>query len=146
VNGENFTSNFHNGITKPQHPNGPQHTGGSGMDGEAVERLMDVVLQMRINLQHVIVTFQQQTEEIRHQLGAIFNDERKALDDCAARIDTTLRECAAQVEEYKRLYRAANTMRDKLIQLGAEPAEMPTPPLPEQLEESILWRLNQLKC
>ena len=70
------------------------------MDGESVERLMDIILQMRINLQQVTVTFQQQTEEIREQLEGIFDEERKALDGCLNSIDGKLRECAGHVDDY----------------------------------------------
>ena len=38
------------------------------MSGQSVDRLMDVVLQMRINLSHITETLHQQTCEIRQQL------------------------------------------------------------------------------
>ena len=47
------------------------------MDGESVERLMDIILQMKINLGHVTETLCQQSQEIREQLGNIFEQERK---------------------------------------------------------------------
>ena len=46
------------------------------MSGQSVERLMDVILQMRINLAHVTETLHQQTFEIREQLGAVFEEEK----------------------------------------------------------------------
>jgi hypothetical protein len=100
------------------------------MDGENVERLMDVLLQMRINLRQITESFQLQTQEIRQQLGAIFDK---------------LRECSIYVEDYKRMYASLNTMREKLVQLGAEPSPMPHPLPSEQVEGVIGWRLEELK-
>ncbi len=116
------------------------------MDDEPVERLMDIILQMRINLQQVTITFEQQTEEIRQQLGAIFKEEGKALDACLNGIDDRLKECAAYIENYKRLYSSLSTMHQKLVKLGAEPSAMPGPPPTEQVEGILLWRLQQLRC
>ena len=116
------------------------------MDGEPVERLMDIILQMRINLQQVTVTFQQQTQEVREQLEAIFEEESKALDGCLNGIDDRLKECAAHIENYKRLYSSLSTMHRKLVQLGGEPGVLPNPPPTQQVEEIFLWRLQQLKC
>ena len=114
------------------------------MDGEHVERLMDVLLQMRINLRQISESFQWQTQEIRQQLGAIFDDKKKALDDCLSGIDDKIRECSICIADYKRMYSSLNAMREKLIQLGGEPNPMP-PPLPtEQIEEIIAWRLQEL--
>ena len=115
------------------------------MDGEHVERLMDVMLQMRINLRQITESFQLQSEEIRQQLGAIFEDEKKALNDCLSDIDDKLGECSIYVEDFKRMYSSLNAIREKLIQLGAEPSSMP-PPLPsEEIEGIIAWRLQELK-
>ncbi len=115
------------------------------MDGENVERLMEVLLQMRINLRHITESFQSQTQEIRLQLGAIFEREVKALDDCLSGIDDKLRECSVYVDDYKRMYSSLSTMRAKLVQLGAEPGAMP-PPLPsEEIAKIVVWRLQELK-
>src|ERR1043166_887061 len=75
-------------------------TGASVMSGESLERLMDIILQMRINLQQVTVTFQQQTDEIREQLAEVFAEESKVLDGCLRRIDGTLRDCLGQIDSY----------------------------------------------
>lgn len=115
------------------------------MNGENVERLMDVLLQMRINLRQITESFQFQTQEIRQQLGAIFEEEKKTLDDCLTGIDEKLRECSVYVDDYKRMYSALSTMRAKLVQMGAEPNPMP-PALPsEQIEGVVVWRLQELK-
>ena len=74
------------------------------MDGESLERLMDIILQMKINLVHITETLNQQSQEIRQQLETIFEEERKALDDCLNGIDDKLKECSVYVEDYKRLY------------------------------------------
>ncbi len=116
------------------------------MDAESLDRLTDIILQMRINLQHVIVTFQEQTQEIRQQLAIIFAEERKNLDSCLDKIDGKLTECAAQAEEYKRLRSSLTATREKLVQLGAEPADILAPALPDRIEDIIGWRIGQLKC
>ena len=128
------------------HVNLSESTGAGTMDGEPVDRLMDIILQMRINLQQVTVTFQQQTLEIREQLEAIFEEEGRALDGCLHGIDDRIRECAAYIENYKRLYSSLSAMHRKLVQLGAEPGTMPNPPPTEQVEGIFLWRLQQLRC
>jgi hypothetical protein len=116
------------------------------MHGESLDHLTDIILQMRINLQHVIITFQEQTAEIRQELAIIFDQERKTLDACVDRIDRKLQDCAAQAEEYRRLHLSLSVLREKLTELGAEPAELPIPPLPERIEDIICSRVDQLKC
>src|SRR5215470_19724726 len=123
-----------------------ESTGAGVVDGEPVDRLMDIILQMRINLQQVTITFQQQTLEIREQLEAIFEEEGRALDGCLNGIDDRIKECAAYIENYKRLYSSLSAMHRKLVQLGAEPSTMPNPPPTEQVEGIFLWRLQQLRC
>jgi hypothetical protein len=65
------------------------------MSGQSVERLMDVILQMRINLAHVTETLHQQTFEIREQLGAVFEEEKQVLERCLSDFDERLEECSA---------------------------------------------------
>ena len=116
------------------------------MDNEPVEKLMEVVLQMRINLRQISETFQLQTEEIRAQLMAIFARDVTALDDCLRLIDEKLSECSVVVGDYKQMYSALVTMREKLLQLGAEPNLLP-PPLPsDELDAVIAWRLEELRA
>jgi hypothetical protein len=94
----------------------------------------------------VTITFQQQTQEIRQQLEAIFEEEGKALDGCLNGIDDRLKECAVYIENYKRLYSSLSGMHRRLVQLGAEPGMMPNPPPTEHVEGIFMWRLQQLKC
>ncbi|HEU4341073.1 MAG TPA: hypothetical protein VFU31_05835 [Candidatus Binatia bacterium] len=115
------------------------------MDGESVERLMDIILQMKINLAHVTQTLQDQTYEIRQQLAVIFEQETKGLQDCLSGIDEKIEQCSSYIEEHRRLYASLKTMRHKLVQLGAEPSPMPAA-LPEDgIERVIAWRLNELR-
>ncbi len=99
------------------------------MNGESVERLMEIILQMKINLAHINETLHQQTYEIREQLS----------------IDDKLKECSTNVDEYQRLYASLATMREKLVQLGAEPSALPTPMPADNVEGIIAWRLRELK-
>ena len=115
------------------------------MSGEPVERLMDIILQMKINLAHVNETIHQQTFEIRQQLDAIFEDEKIALERCLGNIDDKVKECAAYAADYHRLHQKLSLMRAKLVQLGAEPAPLPAPPPAEEVEDMIAWRLRELK-
>jgi len=116
------------------------------MNGDSVGRLMEIVLQMKINLVHVTETLQQQTYEIRDQLGIIFEKEKSALDDCLHGIDDKLTECSVYVEDYKRLYAELASMRDKLVQLGAEPSSLPAALPADQLEGVVAWRLQELRA
>jgi hypothetical protein len=114
------------------------------MNGESVERLMEIILQMKINLSHINETLHQQTYEIREQLGLVFEDEKQALQRCLSSIDDKLKECATYVDEYQRLYASLSTMREKLVQLGAEPSPLPTAMPVTNVEDIIAWRLREL--
>jgi len=115
------------------------------MDGEAVERLMNIILQMKINLAHVAETLHQQTFEVRQQLGVIFEGEKKSLQDRVDGIDDKLKECSASLDAYQKRYATLATMREKLVLLGAAPSPMPAGLPPGQIEGVIAWRLQELK-
>jgi hypothetical protein len=115
------------------------------MSGQSVERLMDIILQMRINLAHITETLHQQTFEIRQQLDAVFEEEKQALERCLSAIDQKLEECSTSVNEYQRLHAQLASMREKLVQLGADPSTLPPALPPENLADIINWRLHELK-
>lgn len=116
------------------------------MNGQSVERLMEIILQMRINLAHINETLHQQTFEIREQLGFVFEEEKQALERCLSSIDEKLRDCSGAIEDYQRGRAGLVVMREKLIQLGADPKALPLA-LPEGDAESIVaWRLRELKA
>jgi hypothetical protein len=114
------------------------------MNGESVERLMEIILQMKINLSHINETLHQQTYEIREQLGLVFVDEKRALERCLNSIDDKLKECSIHADEYQRLYSSLATMREKLVQLGAEPSALLTVMPVTNVEGIIAWRLREL--
>ena len=116
------------------------------MNGQSMERLMDVVLQMKINLAHINDTLHQQSFEIRQQVGAVFEEERKSLEHCLGGIDEKLKECAGFVNDYQQLHATLTGMRAKLIQLGAEPSALPAALPGEGIEDVILWRVQELKA
>ena len=106
---------------------------------------MEIILQMRINLAHINETLHQQTFEIRQQLCLVFEDEKQALERCLNSIDEKLRECSASVEEYRQRRASLINMRERLVQLGAEPSVLPMA-LPEDHAEGIIaWRLRELE-
>ena len=116
------------------------------MDSESVDKLMEILLQMRINLRQISETFELQTQEIRQQLMGIFERDSKELDNRLQRIDEKLSECSHFINDYRETYSALAGMRDKLLQLGADPGLLP-PPLPsDQLESIVAWRLQELKA
>jgi len=115
------------------------------MSGQSVERLMDIILQMRINLAHITATLNQQTSEIREQLGAVFEEEKQALDRWLSDFDERLEECSACIDDYQRLYASLAVMREKLVQLGADPSVLPAPLPSATVTDIISWRLRQLK-
>lgn len=116
------------------------------MNGQSMERLMDVVLQMKINLAHISDTLHQQSYEIRQQVGAVFEEERRSLERCLGGIDENLKECAGFINDYQQLYGTLSSMRAKLIQLGAEPSALPNPLPGERIEDVILWRIQELRA
>jgi hypothetical protein len=115
------------------------------MDGQSVERLMDIILQMRMNLGHINETLQQQTYEIRQQLTAVFEEQKLGLEKNLTAIDSQLLACSASMQDCQRLYGSLNAMREKLIQLGGDPSAIPTPPGIESPGEVLSARLRQLK-
>jgi len=116
------------------------------MDGQSVERLMDIILQMRMNLGHINETLQQQTYEIRQQLGAVFEDQKSSLEKNLGEIDGKLLECSSSLQDYQRQYSSLALMREKLVQLGGDPSAMPNPlSAGESPEEALITRLRQLK-
>ena len=115
------------------------------MDSESVERLMDIMLQMKINFAHITETLHQQTIEIRQQLGIVFENEKKSLEDCLAAVDRKLTECATCVESYQMMYAHVGLLREKLVQLGGDPTPMPAPLPTKELDALVVWRLQELK-
>lgn len=115
------------------------------MDSESVERLMDIMLQMKINFGHITETLHQQTIEIRQQLGIVFEHEKKSLEDCLAAIDRKLKECAVCVESYQMTYAHVGSLREKLVQLGGHPTSMPAALPTDELDAVVAWRLQELK-
>jgi hypothetical protein len=119
--------------------------GASIMGGDAVERLMEIVLQMKINMVHINETLQLQTIEIRQQLSVIFDDQKKSLDGQLGAIDAKLKDCSCHVADYQRRYASLAAMRTKLEQLGASPDTLPTPLPSDTLEGFLAWRLDLLR-
>ena len=115
------------------------------MDGESVERLMDIILQMRMNLGHINETLHQQTYEIRQQLDAVFEEQKRSLEKNLREIDGKLQECTSSMQECQRLYGSLAVMREKLVQLGGEPSAMPGSLGSEPADEALAARLRQLK-
>jgi len=115
------------------------------MSGQSAERLMEIILQMKINLVHINETLSQQNFEIRQQVAAVFEDESKSLERCLLGIDEKLRDCAGFVDDYNSLHVTLSGMRERLIQLGAEPSALPAPLPGEQIEDVIAWRMRELR-
>ena len=115
------------------------------MDGQSVERLMDIILQMRMNLGHINETLHQQTYEIRQQLNAVFEEQKRGLEKSLSEIDGKLQECSSSMQDYQRLYGSLAVMREKLVQLGGDPSAMPAPIGTEPADEILIARLRQLK-
>jgi len=115
------------------------------MHGESADRLMDIILQMRINMAHINETLQLQTFEIGQELAGIFEDQKKSLDEYLNAIDAKLKECAAQIDDYRRVYATLAGVRQKLVQLGSAPSPLPVPLPSESTEGVLLWRVNELK-
>jgi len=115
------------------------------MRGESADRLMDIILQMRINMAHINETLQLQTFEIGQELAGIFEDQKKSLDEYLNAIDAKLKECAAQIDDYRRVYATLAGVRQKLVQLGSAPSPLPVPLPSESTEGVLLWRVNELK-
>ena len=115
------------------------------MDGQSVERLMDIILQMRMNLGHINETLQQQTYEIRQQLNGVFEEQKRGLEQSLSVIDRKLQECSTSIQDCQRLYHSLAAMREKLVQLGGDPSAMPAPLGMEPAAEALTARLRQLK-
>ncbi len=106
---------------------------------------MDIILQMRMNLGHINETLQQQTFEIRQQLGAVFEEQKRGLEKALSEIDAKLLECSTSLQDYQRLYGSLAAMRDKLVQLGGDPSALPESLGTAPMEEVLLARLRLLR-
>jgi hypothetical protein len=120
-------------------------TGAMSMGGESVDRLMDIILQMRINMAHINAALQQQTFEICQELAGVIENQKKSLDDHLNAIDAKLKECSAHIDDYRRLYASLAQVQTKLVQLGAATSCLPAPLPSESTESVLLWRVNELK-
>ncbi len=107
------------------------------MNGQSVERLMDIILQMKINLVHINDTLLQQTYEIREQLGFVFEEEKGTLERCLTEIDEKLQQCSTLIADYQTRHAKLSAMRERLVQLGVEPSGLP-PLLPSETVENII--------
>ena len=116
------------------------------MSGQSAERLMDIILQMKINLAHINETLHQQNFEIRQQVAGVFEEESKSLARCLLSIDEKLKDCAVYVDDYQRMHATLSTMRAKLVQLGAEPSALPAALPGDQVEDVIAWRMRELRA
>jgi len=115
------------------------------MDGQSVERLMDIILQMRMNLGHINETLQQQTYEIHQQLNGVFEEQKRSLEKSLSVIDSKLQECSASMQDCQRLSGSLAAMREKLVQLGGDPSAMPALLGMEPVDEVLTARLRRLK-
>ena len=115
------------------------------MSGQSAERLMEIILQMKINLVHINETLSQQNFEIRQQVAGVFEEESKSLERCLLSIDEKLKACAVYVDDYQRLHATLGNMREKLIQLGADPSALPAPLPGCHVEDVIAWRMRELR-
>lgn len=106
---------------------------------------MDIILQMKINLAHINETLHQQTYEIRQQLGAVYEEEKKSLDRCLVGIDEKLKECAVSIDDYQQLHGTLSGMRAKLVQLGGDPSFLPEALPAESIDSLIARRARELK-
>lgn len=113
------------------------------MDGESIDRLMDIILQMKINLTHIHETLQQQTFEICQELGAVYEEQKKTLANCLGSIDAKLEQCRADIEEYQRLHTSLEAMRLRLVQLGGAPSALPMALPCGGVEAFLSWRLRE---
>ncbi len=116
------------------------------MNGQSAERLMDIILQMKINLVHINETLAQQNFEIRQQVAGVFEEESKSLERCLLGIDEKLKDCAVSVDDYQRLHATLSSMREKLVQLGAEPSALAAPLPGDHVEDVIAWRMRELRA
>jgi hypothetical protein len=120
-------------------------TGALSMGGEPVERLMEIILQMRMNMAHINETLQQQTFEICRELSTIFNDQKDALDGYLDAIDVKLKECARHFDDFHRLSASLAETGAKLNQFGVTSGPLAAPSPDETLEGFLAWRVSHLK-
>lgn len=115
------------------------------MDSESVQRLMDVLLQMRINLQQIAKTFTEQTGEIRQELETIFHAEKISLDQCIAAIDAKLIDCGRQLKDYTSIYASLRTLHEQLQRMGADVDPMPPSLNADRIEDVLRARFDALQ-
>jgi hypothetical protein len=110
------------------------------------ERLLLALEEMKRDLTQRIRPLELQIIDAnRAHLRETFNLNIRRLSRCLERIDEKTLACQEHLEEYQSIRSELESLNERLVQLGAEPVELPGGPTGRDLREMIILRLEHLK-
>ena len=114
---------------------------------QAYERLMRTLRDMQARIDEGARPLAEQVFQTEiERLRGLSEQQRSILQDCIARIDQSILNCRAQMDDYRQARSALVALNERLANLGAEPVPVPDHFPAENLGELILARLEGLRA
>ncbi|HZD39705.1 MAG TPA: hypothetical protein VE131_03225 [Terriglobales bacterium] len=114
---------------------------------QAYERLMRTLQVMQAQIDEGFRPLAEQVFQAEvERLCGLSKQQRSILQDCIARIDQSILNCRAQMEDYRRARSELIALNERLANLGAEPVPVPDHFPMENLGDLILSRLEGLRA
>jgi hypothetical protein len=113
---------------------------------QTYERLMQALLDMKKNFEHQMRSLDEQIVQanVMH-LRQVFDEKKSLLSECLGTIDQKVLDCAAHVEEYKRIYADLTELNERLHLLGVDSLELPQRLPSDDVIEVLSDRVQQLR-
>jgi hypothetical protein len=114
---------------------------------QAYERLMRTLRDMRARIEDGVRPMAEQVFQTEvERLRGLSEQQKSILYDCMARIDQSILNCRAQMDDYRRTRSELVALNERLVDLGAEPVAIPDHFVAENLGDLILSRLEGLRA
>lgn len=114
---------------------------------QAYERLMRTLRDMQARIDEGVRPMAEQVFQTEiERLRGLSEQQRSILQDCIARIDQSILNCRAQMDDYRRARADLIAFNERLANLGAEPVPVPDDFTEENLGDLILSRLEGLRA
>jgi hypothetical protein len=114
---------------------------------QAYERLMRTLRDMQARIEEGVRPMAEQVFQTEvERLRGLSEQQISILHDCMARIDQSILNCRAQMDDYCRTRSELVALNERLADLGAEPVAVPDHFVAENLGDLILSRLEGLRA
>lgn len=114
---------------------------------QAYERLMRRLRDMQARIDEGVRPMAEQVFQTEiERLRGLSEQQRSILQDCIARIDQSILNCRAQMDDYRQARSDLVALNERLANLGAEPVPVPDDFTQDNLGELILSRLEGLRA